>query len=131
MVGTDNKAIFRRLYEESWNSGDLAVVDELLAEDFVNHEVVGDTTPHRQLYKRAVVETRSAFPDWTLSIEEMITEGDLVVARWRAQGTHTRELGGLPPPTGDRLVVRGISIARVRDGKIVEFWKEQSNPQSG
>jgi predicted ester cyclase len=89
MVGTDNKAIFRRLYERSWNSGDLAVVDELLAPEFVNHEVVEDTTmPHRDLYKRAVVETRSAFPDWTLSIEDMISEGDRVVARWHARGTH-------------------------------------------
>ena len=132
MVGTDNKAIFRRLYEDSWNSGDIAVVDELLAPDFVNHEVVEDTTtPHRQLYKRAVLETRSAFPDWALSIEEMVAEGDLVVARWCARGTHTGEVEGLPPPTGDRLEVRGISMARVREGKIVGFWKQQSNPQAG
>ena len=69
MVGMDNKAIFRRLYEASWNSGDLAVVDELLAADFVNHVVPEDTaTPHRELYKRAVVETRSTFPDRALSI---------------------------------------------------------------
>lgn len=88
MVGTDNKAIFRRLYKDSWNTGDLAVVDELLAPDFVNHEFLDDTSsaPHRELYKRAVVETRSAFPDWALSIEDMISEGDLVVARWRARG---------------------------------------------
>lgn len=132
MVGTDNKAIFRRLYESSWNSGDLAVVEELLAPEFVNHEVLEDTrAPHRELYKRAVVETCSAFPDWTLSIEEMVAEGDVVVARWRAHGTHTGELEGLPQPTGDRLVVRGISMARVREGKIVEFWKQQSNPQAG
>jgi steroid delta-isomerase-like uncharacterized protein len=105
--------------------GDLTVVEKLLAVNFVNHEVIVDTTtPHRELYKHAVVETRSAFPDWTLSIEDMIAEGDLVVARWRAQGTHTGELEGLPAPTGDRLVVRGITIARVQDGKIVEFWKQ-------
>jgi len=132
LVGTDNKAIFRRLYESSWNSGDLAVVDELLAPDFVNHEVLEDTVAcHRELYKRAVVETRRAFPDWTLFIEEMVAEGDVVVARWRAQGAHTGELEGLPPPTGNRLVVRGITMARVRDGKIVEFWKQQSDPQAG
>jgi predicted ester cyclase len=89
MVGTDNKSIFRQLYEDAWNSGDLTVVDELLAADSVNHEVVEDTTtPHRELYKRAVVETRIAFPDWALYIEDMIAEGDRVVARWRAHGTH-------------------------------------------
>ena len=129
MVGTDNKAIFRRFYEVSWNAGDLAVVDELLAADFVNHEIEEIATPHRELYKRAVVETRSAFPDWTLFIEDMIAEGDLVASRWCAQGTHTGNLEGLPPPTGERLVIKGISMVRVEDGKIVEFWKQQSDPR--
>jgi steroid delta-isomerase-like uncharacterized protein len=130
MGGTDNKAIFRRFYEGSWNSGDLAIVDELLAVDFVNHEVEETTIPHRELYKRVVVETRSAFPDWTLFIEAVIAERGQVAARWRAHGTHTGELEGLPPPTGERLVVQGISMARVEDGKIVEFWKQQSDPQA-
>ena len=105
-------------------------MDELLAADFVNHEVEETTTPHRELYKRAVVETRTAFPDWTLYIEDMIAEGDQVAALWRAHGTHTGKLEGLPPPAGKRLVVRGITLARVEDGKIVEFWKQQSDPQA-
>lgn len=65
-----------------------------------------------------------------LSIEDMIAEGDLVVARWSAQVTHAGELEGLPSPTGNQLEVRGITIARIRNGKIEEFWKQQSNPQA-
>ena len=60
MVETENKAVFRRFYEDVWNEGDLAVVDELFAADFVNHAVGDAPTPHRELYKRGVVETRIA-----------------------------------------------------------------------
>ena len=80
MVEAENEAVFRRFYEGAWNAGDLSVVDELLSEGFLNHEVRDVPTPHRESYKRGVVQTRTSYPDWTLVVEEMTAEGDLAPA---------------------------------------------------
>jgi predicted ester cyclase len=120
MVQADNETVFRRYYEDAWNKGDLTVVDELLAASFVNHAVGDISGSHRELYKRGVVETRLAYPDWTLVIEDLVTEGDWVTTRWRARGTHTGELEGVAP-TGKRDEFVGTTVARVVDGKIVEL----------
>lgn len=130
MVEPENKAVFRRFYEDVWNEGDLAVVDELLAADFVNHAVGDAPAPHRELYKRGVVETRIAYPDWTLVIEDLVAEGDRVTARWRAHGTHTGELEGVTP-TGKRDEFVGTTVVRVEDGTIVELSKQQSKVLDG
>ncbi len=97
MIGSENKAVFRRFYEAIWNGGDLAAADEFLSEDFVSREVEGTPYPHRELYKEGVVETRTAYPDWTLVIENLVAEGDRVTTRWRAWGTHTGEARGVAP----------------------------------
>jgi predicted ester cyclase len=122
----ENEAVFRRFYEVLWNEGDLAVADELLSEDFVNHELGDDVPPpHREFYKQGVLQTRSAYPDWWLVIEELRSEGDRVTARWRAGGTHTGELEDVAP-TGKREEFVGTTTVRVVNGKIVEFSKQQS-----
>jgi steroid delta-isomerase-like uncharacterized protein len=126
MVGTDNKEVFRRFYEGAWNDGDLDVVDELLDEGFVNHELAGGAASHREAYKRAVVETRTAFPDWTIVIEDLISEGDRVAARRRSSGTHTGALPGLQP-TGAPVRTRGMTIVRVVGGRITDFWKQDDS----
>jgi predicted ester cyclase len=77
---------------------------------------------HRELCKRGVVETRFAYPDWTLVIEELVTEGDWVSARWRARGAHTGELEGVAP-TGKRDEFVSTTVVRLVNGKIVELWK--------
>lgn len=121
----ENKVIFRRFYEDAWNSGDLALADELLAEDFVNRELpeAMASESHRELYKQAIVETRAAFPNWRNTIEDMLAEGDQVAARWGAIGTRTgaamEEI-----PYGKLLMISGITIVRVVNGRIAEFWKK-------
>jgi steroid delta-isomerase-like uncharacterized protein len=130
MAVSENEAVFRRFYEAIWNEGDLAVADELLSEDFVNHEVEDAPVLHRELYKRGVLQTRTAYPDWYLLIEELVAEGDRVTARWRAGGTHTSKLEGIKP-TGKRDEFVGTTVVRVVDGKIVEFSKQQSTVSSG
>jgi predicted ester cyclase len=130
MVEAKNEAVFRRFYEAVWNEGDLVVADELLAEDFVNHAVGDAPAPHRELYKRGVVETRIASPDWTLVIEDLVAEDDRVMARWRAHGTHTGELEGITP-TGKRDEFIDTTVVRVVAGKIVGLSKQQSTERSG
>ena len=63
MSEAENKAIFRQFYERAWNHDDLSVVEELLAPDFFNHEVTSAAKPHRELYKQAIIENRTACPD--------------------------------------------------------------------
>ena len=64
---------------------------------------------------------RTAFPDLRLTIEAQVSEGDLVVTRWKASGTHQGELFGIAP-TGKQATVTGISLTRVSGGKIAEDW---------
>lgn len=121
-----NKALFRRFYEDAWNTGNTALLDELLAPEFVNHELDEIAPPHLDLYKQAIRETKEAFPDFTVTIEDMIAEADQVAARWHAAGTQSEAFLG-QPATGKRVELRGMTIARIVDGKITEFWKQDNS----
>ena len=125
----ENKQIFYQFYNRAWNKGDVTVVDELLAPNFVNHELEGMiiTQSHRELYKQGIIETFKAFPDWTMTFVDMIAEKDKVVLQWEADGTHTGE--GMGEPTRHQFQYVGISIARIVDGKITDFWKKDNSFQ--
>ncbi len=120
-----NKEVFRQFYERAWNMGDVAIVDELLVADFVNHEIADKSVSHRDLYKQAIIETRTAFPDWTTTIDDVIAEGDIVAARWRSRGTHTGMAWG-QAPTGKRIDTIGMTFVRVINGQITDFWKQDN-----
>jgi steroid delta-isomerase-like uncharacterized protein len=121
-----NKALFRRFYGDTWNTGDTTLIDELLAPDFVNHELVDVAPPHRELYKQAIRETKEASPDFTVTIEDLIAEGDQVAARWHAAGTHSQGYLG-QPATGKHVELRGITVVRIIGGRIAEFWKHDNS----
>ena len=122
MSTEENKALARRLIEEAWNQGNLAVVDELLVYDHIpHHSMIGDQPPGRELYKQFIVRTRAAFPDMHATIEDQIAEGDKVVTHWSVQGTHQGVFQG-HSPTGNQMRVTGIVIDRIVDGKVVEGW---------
>jgi len=90
MLTEENKDIVRRAVAEIWNKGNMAVADELLAANFVNHDPV-DTpeTFNLEAYKQGASDTRTNFPDFHVTIEEQIAEeGDKVVTRWTCTGTH-------------------------------------------
>lgn len=129
MTPEQNKEVFYQFYDRAWNKGDITVVDELLAPNFVNHEVgdIATTQSHRELYKQGIIETFKAFPDWTMTFVDMIAEKDKVVLQWEANGTHTGEGMGLP--SGKQFHYVGISIARIVDSKITEFWKKDNSFQ--
>ena len=117
----ENKAIVRRLLEQGLVRGNQAIGEELLADDFVDHNPLPGLPPNRDGFKQSFVVFGSAFPDFEYRIEDMIGEGDKVVARFTAMGTHKGEMAGIPP-TGNRVSVTGIDIFRVTGGKIAEFW---------
>ena len=114
----ENKAIFRRIVEEGFNKGNLAIVDELVATNHVNHT---DNVHGPEEYKQFITMYRTAFPDLHMTIEDQIAEGDKVVNRWTSRGTHKGDLMGIPP-TGKQVTVMGIYVARIAGSKIVEEW---------
>ena len=121
----ENKTLARRLIDETWNKGNLAILDELMAADFTNHELPNPFDPGggegREGAKQDILANQTAFPDVHLTIDDQIAEGDRVVMRWTARGTNTGPLGRIPP-TGKQASVTGVFIYRFADGKAVEGW---------
>jgi steroid delta-isomerase-like uncharacterized protein len=123
MSAEENRALAQRFYAEIWNKGNLDAVADLLSGDFVDHAAPPGFPPGQEGAKQVFMMYRGAFPDFHLSVEDVIAEGDKVVARWVTQGTHQGELMGIPP-TGKRVTVTGIDEFRIAGGKIAEHWAE-------
>src|SRR3712207_5941400 len=121
-VEAKNKSIFRRYIEEVDNQGNLEVVDEIF-DRYLAHQADGSVLERGpEDVKRFTAEFRFAFPDLHTIIEEQIAEGDKVVTRWRARGTHLGEFRGMSP-TGREVEINGIAIFRFSSaGKVVESW---------
>jgi len=116
-----NKAIERRIFEEVWNQGALDVADELLAADCIVHTPPNPDTVGTEAFKGMVGMYLAAFSDLQWTTEDIIAEGDKVVIRWTATGTHQGELMGIPA-SGRQVTWTGMTIYRFADGKIVENW---------
>src|SRR3972149_11089421 len=114
MLSETNKTVSRRFFEEVFGKGKLNVLDELIANDHVNSgpgTLPGlPTGPEGS--KQFVTVYRNAFPDAHFTIDEQIVEGDKVVTRWTASGTHKGELVGIPA-TGKSSTVTGINVDRI------------------
>jgi steroid delta-isomerase-like uncharacterized protein len=125
MSAEENKRISRRVVDEAFTEGNLDVIDELVAENFVNHDPAAppDLPPGREGFKELVRFYRSAFPDAELKTDDQIAEGDKVVSRWTGRGTHQGDFAGIPA-TGRQTTVTGITIDRIEGGRIVESWNE-------
>jgi len=122
MSTTDsNKTVVKDFIDGLFTKGDLGAVDTHLAEDFINHDPPFGVTPDREGMRDAGSMMRAAFPDWHSDLHALIAEGDLVVERFTAGGTHRGEVMGVPP-TGKTVSLPGINIWRLRDGLIVERW---------
>lgn len=120
MSTQENKAIIRRIYDELWNGRRLEVADEVIAEGSVNYDTGLVPQPFGpEEMKGTVIMVTGGFPDNHHAVEEMIAEGDKVVARVTLTGTHEGEFMGMPP-TGRRIEVTEIHIYRLADGKAVE-----------
>ena len=120
-MSEENKAIARRWMEALWSQGNSSVADEIIAPNYAIHD---PGTPGRvggiEGEKHTVTMYRTVFPDLRFTIEDEVGEGDRAVVRWTARGTHRGELMGVPP-TGKQMVVTGISILRIANGKIAEY----------
>ncbi len=124
-MGTaENKALVRRFYEEI-DQGNIDVLDELVAEDYVDHSPppFPGLSPGREGLKQAFRLFWDATPG-THRIEDQLAEGDRVITRLTAVGTHERDLPGIPR-TGNEFTMTAIVIHRVADGRLAEKWSEK------
>ncbi len=114
-----NEALFRRIIEEGFNQGNLAVADEVLSPHIAEHQAGMGAGPEG--LKGAITYLRSVFPDFRLTIEDTVTAGDTIWVRMRARGTQQGPHLGLPP-TGKPIDIYVIDICRFEGGKMVEHW---------
>ena len=122
MSTEQNRVNFRRIPEEIFNQGNLAVADELFAADYIEHVPLFPNWPSGLAgFKQFVTVLRAAFPDFHYTVEDAIAEGDKVVGRITAHGTHKGEFMGIPP-TGKQATWTEIHIGRFAGGKLVEHW---------
>jgi len=116
-----NRAVVRRYYDEVLNSGKLAVLDELAAQDYVENDPFPGQGNGRGELTRRVTTLHDAFSPCHFQIEDVIAEGDRVVVRWRSSGTHSGPFLGIPA-TQQSYEISGIDIHRVADGRMAEHW---------
>lgn len=122
MSAEENRALVRRFIEEVFNRGDLEIVDEVVAPDYLHHDpTTREFGSGIEGFKQLVRFYRSAFPDLSITLEDQIASGDKVVDRWTGRGTHRGELMGVAP-TGKQVTASGISIHRISGGRIAETW---------
>jgi len=121
---SDNAAFIRRWFEEVWNKGREEAIDEMFAEDGVAHglgDEPGQDIRGPSEFKPFFHSFRGAFPDMEVVVEDTISEGDRVAARCSVRAKHSGHTLGFAA-THRPVEFHGISIVRIRDGKIVEAW---------
>ena len=119
---SEHKRLVEDFIQALFSRGDLSAVDTYLSPGFVDHDpTLPSSEPGPEAMREAAAYFRRACPDWHSDIDQLIAEGDLVVERFTARGTHRGELMGVAP-TGRELILRGINIFRVYDGRITDRW---------
>ena len=121
MSAEANRALIQRFYDEGWNANDLSVYDELVTDDFLDHQALPGLEPGREGFKMLNVMFRSAFPDVWVNVDQIVAEDDKVACRWTSTGTHEGDLFGIPP-TGAKVNVTATVWYRIEDGRLAEGW---------
>jgi steroid delta-isomerase-like uncharacterized protein len=123
MSTEENKALYRRWFEEVVNRGNLELADQLLAPDYVLHFPGIRAPVGREGHKQLLMMFHHGFPDWQETIDDVIAEGDRVAIRVTGRGTHQGEFQGIPA-TGRQVTATGVGIAHIENGRIAESWAE-------
>jgi len=120
MTSSQNAATVLQMLYAAWNRGDTSVLHTTVAEDHIDHDDNGDDIGRDHLVQ-AILAYRAAFPDMRMSFDDQIADGDKVVTRWTANGTHQGQLDAIPA-TGRLARISGIFIHQLTDGEITESW---------
>jgi steroid delta-isomerase-like uncharacterized protein len=122
MSTEENKALVRHFYEQVWDQGNTDFAFEVFADDYVRHDLrAAEALPGPAGQKKIADDFRAAFPDLEVDVELVVGEGDYVVGRWTASGTHLGQWSRLAP-TGKRVTFSAVNIYRFEGGKVAEIW---------
>lgn len=119
-MSSDNKALVHRWFEEVWNNGRSAAIDEMMAAGCVVHGL-GPDLQGPEGFKPFQNSYRDAFPDVKLKVDDLVSEGNIVAARWSGTGTHRGSGLGFAA-TGRKVNFTGMVFVRIENGKLVEGW---------
>ena len=125
MMRDEVLTLLHRFAVEPWITGEVEALDDLVTEDYKFQGVAGDL----ESLKQAVRDTRTGLRDVTVTLSYVIVEDDRVAYRWTMSGTHGGELEGIPA-TGEPVTYTGITLLRLRDGKVAEDQFESSSPSA-
>lgn len=116
----ESKTVVKEIFEHAWSDGDLEALDRVLSDNFhyLSHSVA-EPISSASSYKDLISAYRKAFPDLTISAEEVVAEDNTVVMRWMLRGTHEGDLPQLPA-TGKQVEVGGVSFLKLEWGKVTE-----------
>lgn len=117
----DYKAMAQRWFTEVMNEGNEEVIDELTAENFVDHDPLPGTSPDRQGIHDFVKQVRAAFPDIEMTADDILVEGDQLAVRSTMRGTHQGEFMGIPA-SGKKVEVSNYDFVRFENDQVVEHW---------
>jgi steroid delta-isomerase-like uncharacterized protein len=122
-MSEENKALAQRSWEILDN---LDAIEEIYTSDLVWHEPDQDIQGYEEA-RQFVTTYKAALPDLNVTVEDVVAEGDKAVTRWTMRGTHQGETEELGPPTEKQMELKGITIHRFEEGKIVEEWEAYDN----
>jgi len=119
MSAEHNIATFRRVIEEGFNKGNMAALDDCFSPTYTEHQF--DLPPTLEGFKGSIQYLRDTFSDFSLTIEDIVADGEMVWARMTGRGAQAKEFMGRPP-TGKSFTITVVDICRFENGKIVEHW---------
>lgn len=126
MSTEENIALLRRAWDEVYGQKRLDFIEEFVLDDVIAHEPDGDVRGIEE-FKRYLATYLAAFPDTSVTVEDVIAEGDKVVSRYTVRGTHEGATEEYGPPTGKQLVIEGITVYHFKGGKLAEMWDRYDN----
>jgi predicted ester cyclase len=127
MSAEENKALVRRFYEEVWDKGNTGFAYEVFADDYVRHDFrATQALPGPEGQKKIADDFRLAFSDLRVTVDLVFGEGDMVLGRWTATGTHLGPWGDVAP-TGRTITFSAANIWRFENGKAVEIWNHRDD----
>lgn len=128
MTTSENKAIVTRFNKEFLEQGNIEILDEIVANDFINHTAAGTVPNNIDGLRQFTAMLHKGFSDLHIYIHEQVAENDLVATRKTIHATHTGEIMG-HSPTGKHVIFNVMDFVRLRNGKYVEHWGQNNMMQ--
>lgn len=125
MTTSENKAVVIRFNKESLEQGDVEVLKEIVANDFINHTAASTVPNNVDGLKQFIAMMHTGFSNFHIDIHEQVSENDIVATRKTIRATHTGEIMGRLP-TGKQVIFNVMDFVRLRDGKYVEHWGQNN-----